>query len=179
MIKLEQDYKKTNPIEYQEEGAVMENKDRISESREKPFVKTVDEVVMTNIERKNITDSMLIASVDVENSAPIRTSEASGILVIQEGSAKFELDHVMENKDGNIATKLMENKDGKSATRETVNTYSSDMYPIDHGMLESVKEKSGVAYGTTEEPSEKLDEFSKPSMAKSDTLEQDDSNRMS
>ena len=89
---------KTNPIEYQEGGAVMENKDRISESREKPFVKTVDEVVSTNIERKNVTDSMPIVRVDVENSAPIHTSEASSILVIQEG---IERDCVMENKDCN------------------------------------------------------------------------------
>ena len=157
---------KTNPIEYQEGGAV-------------PFVKTVDEVVITNIEKKNVTYSMPIARVDVESSAPICTSEASGILVIQEGSAKFEWDCVTENKDGKIATGVTENKDGKSATRKTVNICSSDMYPIDHGMVESVKEKSDVAYGTTEEPSKKLDEFSKPSMTKSDTLEQDDSTGMS
>ena len=170
---------KNNPIEYQEEGAVTENKDGISESREKPFVKTVQEVAITNIDRKNVTDSMPIASVGVENSAPIHTSEASGILVIQEGSAKFEADRVTENKDGKIATSVTENKDGKSATRETVNICSSDMYPIDHGMGESIKEKCYVAYGTTEEPSEKLDEFSKPSLTKSDTLEQDDSTRIS
>ena len=76
---------KTNPIEYQEGGSVTENKDGISESREKPFVKTVDEDVSTNIERKNVTVSMAIAKVDVENSAQIHTSETSGILVIQEG----------------------------------------------------------------------------------------------
>ena len=157
----------------------MENKDRISESREKPFVKTVDEMAITNIDRKNVTNSMPIASAGVENSAPIHTSEASGILVIQEGSAKFEADRVTENKDGKIATSVMENKDGKSATRETVNICSSDMYPIDHSIGESVKEKCYVAYGTMEEPSEKLDEFSKPGMAKSDTLEQDDSTRIS
>ena len=170
---------KNNPIEYQEEGAVTENKDGISESREKPFVKTVQEVAITNIERKNVTDSMPIASVGVENSAPIHTSEASGILVIQEGSAKFAADRVMENKDGKIATIVTENKEGKSATRETVNICSSDMYPIDHGMGESINEKCYVAYGTTEEPSEKLDEISKPSLRKSDTLEQDDSTRVS
>ena len=136
--KLEQDHKKTNPFEYQEGGAVMENKDGISESREKPFVKTVDEDVSTNIKRKNVTVSMAIAKVDVENSAPIHTSEASGILVIQEG---IERDRVMENKDG------------KSATREAVNISicGSDMCPLDHGVVESVKEQSDVAYGTMEE----------------------------
>ena len=141
---------KTYPIEYQEGGAMMENKDLISESREKPFVKTVDEDVSTNIERKNVTVSMAIAKVDVENSAPIHTSEASGILVIQEG---IERDRVTENKDGKIATSVMENKDGKSATRETVNISicSSDMYPLDHGVVESVKEQSDVAYGTKEQ----------------------------
>ena len=156
-----------------------ENKDGISESREKPFVKTIQEVAITNIDRKNVTDSMPIASVGVENSAPIHTSEASGILVIQEGSAKFAADRVTENKDGKIATIVMENKDGKSATKETVNICSSDMYPVDHGMGESIKEKCYVAYGTMEEPSEKLDEFSKPALTKSDTLEQDDSTRIS
>ena len=47
---------------------------------------------------------------------------------------------------------MKENKDGKNATRETVNISicSSDMYPFDHGMAESVKEKSDVAYGTTD-----------------------------
>ena len=141
---------KTNPIEYQEGGAVTENKDGISESREKPFVKTVDENVSTNIERKNVTVSMAIAKVDVENSAPIRTSEASGILVIQEGT---ERDYVTENKDGKITTSVTENKDGKSATRGAVNISicSSDMCPLDHSVVESVKDQSDVAYGITEQ----------------------------
>ena len=93
---------------------------------------------------------MAIAKVDVENSAQICTSEASGILVIQEG---IERDRVMENKDRKIASSVTENKDGKSATREAVNISicSSDMHPLDHGVVESVKEQSDVAYGTMEQ----------------------------
>ena len=58
-----------------------------------------------------------------------------------------------ENKDGKIASSVTENKDGKSATREAVNISicSSDMCPLDHGVEESVKEQSDVAYGTTEQ----------------------------
>ena len=82
--------------------------------------------------------------------------------MIQEGSAKFEADRVTENKDGKIATNVMENKDGKSATRETVNICSSDMYPIDHGMGESIKEKCYVAYGTTKSVWKNLMSFQNP-----------------
>ena len=53
---------KTNPIEYQEGGSVTENKDGISESREKPFVKTVDEDVSTNIERKNGSECRILTT---------------------------------------------------------------------------------------------------------------------
>ena len=63
---------KNNPIEYQEEGAVTENEDGISESREKPFVKTVQEVAITNIDRKNVTYSMPKASVGVHQYIPVR-----------------------------------------------------------------------------------------------------------